>query len=206
MNGNSQPEKQKAGQNQSVENALNKKDLIEAALYVAGYPLELKTLCSIAHLYSKRKIYELARSLVEEYKNRNSPLEILELEDKKFVMQLKPSYVPKVRRLSIKPLLTEGPLRTLSYIAYRQPIAQAKVIDVRGAQAYEHVRKLMEMGLISRERFGKSHLLKTTELFANYFGLSKDSRLMKKQLDALFSNEEIEKKNTELLKGGAAPK
>ncbi len=204
MNDSFRSEKQKTVKEKSIEDIQKKKDLIEASLYVAGYPLELKTLCSLTHLYSKKKIYELTKSLAEEYKNRNSAIEILELEDKKFVMQLKSDHVSRVRRLSIKPLLTDGPLRTLSYIAYRQPVAQAKVIDVRGAQAYEHVHKLMEMGLISREKFGKSHLLKTTELFAGYFGLSKDLRLMKKQLESLFSNENIQNKKTELMKGETA--
>lgn len=164
-----------------------KKSLIEAALYVAGYPLELKTLCSIAQLYSKRKVQELTRSLAEEYKARSGSLEILELEDGRFVMQLKTEYVPRVRRLSIKPLLTEGPLRTLSYIAYKQPVPQAKVIDVRGPQAYEHIHRLQEMGLIGREKFGKSHLLRTTSVFADYFGLSKETKLMKKQLESMFT-------------------
>ncbi|WP_309492107.1 SMC-Scp complex subunit ScpB [Candidatus Hecatella orcuttiae] len=169
-----------------------KKRLIEAALYVAGYPLELKTLCSVAQIYSKRKVQELARSLAEEYKARNGCLEILELEDGRFVMQLKTEYVPRVRRLSIKPLLTEGPLRTLSYIAYKQPVPQAKVIDVRGPQAYEHIHRLQEMGLIGREKFGKSHLLRTTSVFSDYFGLSKELKLMKKQLEAMFTQAEKE--------------
>lgn len=164
-----------------------KKALIEAALYAAGYPLELKTLCSITKIYSKRKVYELAKSLMEEYNRRNSAIEIVELEDRRFVMQLKPTYVSRVRRLTVKPLLTEGPLKTLAYIAYRQPVPQAKVVIVRGQQAYEHIEKLEEMGLIKREKLGKSYVLRTTDLFADYFNLSKEPRLMKKQLEAIFS-------------------
>lgn len=176
-----------------IKTSEEKKALIEAALYAAGYPLELKTLCSITKIYSKRKVYELARSLMEEYNRRNSAVEIVELEDKRFVMQLKPTYVPKVRRLTLKPLLTEGPLKTLAYIAYKQPVSQAKVIIVRGQQAYEHIEKLEEMGLIKREKLGKSYVLRTTNLFADYFNLSKEPRLMKKQLEAIFSQIRMEK-------------
>ena len=193
MNSNEQPKKSDGGEGkekkekEEKENLEEKKALIEAALYAAGYPLELKTLCSITKIYSKRKVYELAKSLMEEYNSRNGALEIVELEDKRFVMQLKPSYVPRVRRLTVKPLLTEGPLKTLAYIAYRQPVPQAKVVIVRGQQAYEHIEKLEEMGLIKREKLGKSFVLKTTSLFADYFNLSKEPRLMKKQLEAIFS-------------------
>jgi segregation and condensation protein B len=170
------------------------KKLIEAALYVAGYPLPLKTLASITRIYSKRKVQELARSLTEEYNNKDGALEILETEDGKFVMQLKHKFVHRVRRLSMRPLLSEGPLKTLSYIALRQPLAQAKLILIRGGQAYDHVSRLLEMGLISREKFGKSHLLRTTERFSDYFGFSKENRLMKKQLEVVLANIEKEAK------------
>jgi len=166
-----------------------KKALIEAALYAAGYPLELKTLCSIVQIYSKKRVYEIVKSLIEDYVSRDCALEIVELENERFVMQLKPQYVDRVRRLSLRPLLTEGPLKTLSYIAYRQPVPLAKVIAIRGRQAYEHIKKLLDIGFISREKIGKTYILRTTETFSDYFNLSRDSRLMKKQLEMIFSQE-----------------
>ena len=113
--------------------------LLEAALYVAGRPLDLKTLGSVLKTRSKRKVQKLARTLIEEYKGRNTALEILELEDGRFVMQLKAEYTPMVRRISTRPLLPTGPLKTLSYIAYRQPVLQKQVIEVRGSHAYRHI-------------------------------------------------------------------
>lgn len=169
-----------------VINEREVKRLIEAALYASGYPLEPKTLCSITGLTSKRMVSEIARSLAETYRLKGGALEIVELEDGRFVMQLKPKYVRKIKRLTLKPLLTEGPLKTLSYIAYRQPVPQAKVIGVRGPQAYQHIARLLEMGLIEREKFGKTSLLRTTKIFADYFNLSHDLRLMRRQLEKLF--------------------
>jgi len=189
---------------QAARGSENNKRLIEAALYVAGYPLPLKTLASITRTYSKRKAREIARSLIDEYKNRDGALEVLETEDGKFVMQLKHQFVHRVRRLSMKPLLSEGPLKTLAYIALRQPLAQAKLVLVRGGQAYDHISRLVEMGLISREKFGKSQLLRTTERFADYFGFSKESRLMKKQLGVILANidEEAKKRKKKTSKKG----
>jgi len=162
--------------------------LLEAALYVAGRPLDLKTLGSVLGTRSKRKIRRLARMLMEEYRNRETALEVLELEDKRFVLQLKTEYTPKVQRLAIRPLLSKGPLKTLSYVAYRQPVLQPQVIDVRGSHAYGHLRLLEDMGLITREKAGRSRLLRTTEFFADYFGLSHDIRVMKRQLKNIFEN------------------
>ena len=169
--------------------------LLEAALYVAGRPLDQRTLGSIIKTRSKRKVQGLVSILMEAYKNRETSLEILELEDERFVLQLKAEYSPQVQRLAIRPLLSKGPLKTLSYIAYRQPVLQSQVVDVRGHHAYGHLRQLESMGLISRERVGRTRLLRTTGFFADYFGLSHDLRTMKRQLKRVF--EDFEKTEPE---------
>lgn len=161
--------------------------LLEAALYVAGRPLDLRTLGSILKTRSKRKAQRLVRMLMKEYANRNTALEILELKDERFVLQLKAEYTPQVRRLVKRPLLSIGPLKTLAYIAYKQPVSQMRVITVRGRHAYAHIKQLEEMGLITREKSGRSSVLRTTSYFADYFGLSHDIVTMKRQLKRVFS-------------------
>jgi len=168
-----------------------KRDLavVEAGLYVAGRPLDLKTLGSLVRSRSKGRVMSLVRTLMKEYAKRDTALEILELEDERFVLQLKTEYTPRVRRLALRPLLSQGPLKTLSYIAYRQPVVQARVIDVRGGHAYGHLKQLEELGLIQRERSGRNTVIRTTEYFADYFGLSHDLRTMKRQLKGIFEED-----------------
>ena len=160
--------------------------LIEAALYVAGRPLDLKTIGSVIRTRSKKKTERLTRALLKENKKRHNALEILELEDNRFVLQLKAEYTSRARRLAIRPLLTVGPLKTLSYIAYRQPVLQAQVIDSRGRHAYKHIKQLKDMGLITREKAGRTKMIRTTDFFADYFGLSHDLSTMKRQLKRKF--------------------
>ena len=124
--------------------------------------------------------------LMDEYRRRDTALEIRELDGERFVMQLKAEYTPKVRRLALRPLLSPGPLKTLAYIAYRQPVSQAQVISVRGRHAYKHLKRLEELNLIRREREGRTHVLRTTEFFADYFNLSHDVKVMKQQLRSMF--------------------
>jgi segregation and condensation protein B len=162
--------------------------LLEAGLYVAGRPLDLKTLGSVIRTRSKRQVRKLAKALVENYINRDTALEVLELEGDRFVMQLKAEYTDRVRRLATRPLLSAGPLKTLSYIAFRQPIPQTQVIDVRGHHAYGHLKQLEEMELIVREGVGKKKFIKTTEFFADFFGLSHDPRSIKRQLKTVFKD------------------
>ena len=171
--------------------------LVEAALYVAGRPLDLKTMASVAGTRSKKRVRKLAKTLVDDYKNRNTAIDILELEGERFVMQLKSEYTGKVRKLATRPLLSAGPLKTLSYIAFRQPILQTQVVDVRGHHSYGHLKQLEDMELINREGVGKKRVIKTTQFFADFFGLSNDLRGMKRQLKTIFQDLEkpqIEKK------------
>jgi segregation and condensation protein B len=162
--------------------------VLEAALYVAGRPLDLKTLGTLVGTRSKTKVKRLAKTLMEKYRNRDTAIEILELEGERFVLQLKAEYTPKVRRLATRPLLSRGPLKTLSYIAYRQPVPQLQVIDVRGHHAYGHLKQLEDLDLIIRERAGRKKVIRTTEFFADYFGLSHDLRAMKRQLKSIFED------------------
>ncbi len=171
---------------QAAEKMQNELALVEAALYVAGRPLDVNVLCMVLKTRSKNKTRKLAKTLIQDYANRNTALEILELRDERYVLQLKSSFTPHVKRLVNRPLLSMGPLKTLSYVAYRQPVPQKRVIEVRGHHAYGHVKLLKEMGLIASERSGRSSMLKTTEFFADYFALSHDTATMKRELKRFF--------------------
>ncbi len=169
-----------------LEKARDDASLAEAALYVAGRPLDLNDLCSVLQTRSKNRARRTIDKLIQEYGMRTTALEILELKNERFVLQLKAEFTPHVRKFVNRPLLSVGPLKTLSYIAYRQPISQKRVIDVRGRHAYGHVKTLKDMGLVGGERSGRSLLLRTTEYFADYFGLSLDTAVMKKELKHVF--------------------
>src|SRR5213596_2317463 len=160
--------------------------LCEAALYVSGRPLDFKTIGSVIGARSEEKIRSIARAIAERYAKLDSPVQVLELPDGRFVMQLRPEFAKHVRKLSNRPLLTPGPLRTLSFIALRQPIPQSHVVRVRGKLAYQHVKQLKEMDLISYDKLGRSRVLRTTTTFADYFNLNHDPALMKKELKNVF--------------------
>jgi segregation and condensation protein B len=160
--------------------------LLEAALYVAGRPLDLNELCQVVGSRSKKRVMTYIETLMEEYKARSKALEILPLKNERYVLQVKSEFTPLIKKLVNRPLLSSGPLKTLSYIAYRQPISQKRVIDVRGQHAYGHVKMLKDMGLIMSERSGRTLALKTTDYFSDYFGLTTDTSIMKKDLKKIF--------------------
>jgi segregation and condensation protein B len=162
--------------------------LIETLLYVAGKPLKLAQLGAITGLRSA-PVQKLANSLLERYARRNGALEIVELDGARYVLQLKPQYVPRVRRLSLRPPLTKGPLKTLTYIAYHQPVAQSVIVSARGSHAYRHVRILEKMRLVTTVKMGRTKIVKVTDHFLDYFNLNRNPRLLKRQIRALVESE-----------------
>ena len=175
-----------AEQAQDNERKVHCMALLEAALFVAGRPLDLNELCQVIGSRSKRKAQKYADALILQYKARNSALEILALKDERFVLQVKAEYTHLIQKLVNRPLLSSGPLKTLSYIAIRQPISQKRVIDVRGQHAYGHIKELKERRLIMAEKSGHTMTLRTTSDFADYFGLPNDIAEMKKNLKKIF--------------------
>lgn len=164
--------------------------LCEAALYVSGRPLDLKTLGSVIGARSEEKIRAVAAAVSERYRSSNSPVQVLELPDGRWVMQLRAEFAKHVKKFSNRPLLTPGPLRTLSFIALRQPVNQSYVVRVRGKLAYGHVKVLKDMDLISYEVLGRTKRLMTTGTFADYFNLSHDVVAMKKELKQVLALQE----------------
>lgn len=173
-----------------------KMDLMEAALYAAGRPLDIDTLSSLINEKSKETVKSLAEILIARYKEVNGGLELLRLHDGRYVMQLRPDLVQGVMKLVTRKLLTRGPLKTLSFIAIKQPVTQAYVVKVRGNLAYTHIKVLREKGLISEEKLGRTKILKTTPVFADYFSLSSDSRTMKQQLQKMFEQQKSKGKKS----------
>jgi len=160
--------------------------IVEAALYVSGRPLDLKTVGSVLGTRSYRKVKSLISDLAEKYSKLDGALEIIELQDERYVMQLRNDYLAEVKRLSMRPLVSRATLQTLAYVAYRQPVAQAHVALVRGGAIYSQIKELRKLGLVSAEKLGKTQILKTTDVFSDYFNLSRNPRLMRRQLVNIF--------------------
>jgi len=155
---------------------------IEAALYSAGRPLSPKELASAAGITSKRKAVKAVRDLARILNSSLRAIEIVELADKRFAMQLRKQYNIMAKRFSTKPLIPPSVLKTLSYVAYFQPISRLELAEKRGKQVYQHIKTLEEIDFILGEPSGRTRVYKTTPAFSDYFGLSSDLGTMKKQL------------------------
>lgn len=148
------------------------KALIEAALFAAGKALSLKDLSRLSGL-SEEGVRALVEELVRDYLERESGIEIRSFEER-YVMQVRASLARDV--ISVAPKEIDAPLiRTLAIIAYKQPLKQSNLAEIRGNKSYSHVKELEQMGLISAKKEGRTKVLTTTKGFAEYFGLGSDS-------------------------------
>ncbi len=168
--------------------------MLEAALYAAGRPVEVESLKPVLRTRSDRVVLKLVEDLAGRYTARGSALEVKELPGNRVMLQLKTKFSKMVRRFTNRPLMTRGPLKTLSYIAYNQPVEQMKVVADRGSHVYAHLRMMEEMGLINRNRQeGREVIVNTTPYFADYFGFSHDPMKTKLQLTRIFNTMKITK-------------
>jgi segregation and condensation protein B len=156
---------------------------IEAALYSAGRPLSVDELIKASGPNSKEKTLRIVNDLVKKTKATFKAIEIAQLEDGTFVLQLRPEYTPLVRKFAQHPLIPSAALKTLSYIAYEQPVTSKRLVQIRGSQVYSHVKILEQLQFVEHENLGRLKVYRTTPKFQNYFGIT-DLNAMKSKLVA----------------------
>ena len=66
---------------------------------------------------------------------------------------------------------TKAEQETLAVIAYKQPVKQSVIVNIRGNKAYEHIKKFLENELVVGKRVGHTKELRLSEDFYEYFHL-----------------------------------
>lgn len=155
---------------------------LEAALYSAGRPLTIEELIKASGTESRTKTLSLMTGIVKKTKSAFRALEIASLPDGSYVFQLKPEYNTVIRKYASKPLLPTATLKTLSYVAYMQPISSKRLVEVRGSGVYLHLKLLEQLAYIEHQNVGRLKIYNTTEKFQKYFGIQGDKDLLKQKL------------------------
>jgi len=156
--------------------------VLEAILFSSARPLEAKSLMNALGTKSEPDLQQLISDLEKTYNSPRHALRVVTLPGERYVMQLKPEFTAIVRRYVKRPLFGKAVMRTLSFIAYHQPVYQSRVAAARGSGSYKHVKILAEAGFVEAEQVGRTKLLKTTSMFADYLGVENDPKVVKKQI------------------------
>lgn len=155
---------------------------LEASLYSAGRPLTIEELIRASGTESRTKTLALMTNLVKKTKSVFRAIEVASLPDGSYVFQLKPEFNTVIRKYASKPLLPTATLKTLSYIAYMQPVSSKRLVEVRGSGVYMHLKLLQQLDYIEHQNVGRLKIYNTTEKFQKYFGIQGDKDLLKQKL------------------------
>ena len=155
---------------------------IESALYSAGRPLSIEDLIRASGTESRPKTLALLDSIMKKTKNAFKSIEIIILPDGNYVFQLKPEYSSSVRRYASKPILSKATQKTLSYIAFEQPVSSKQLLEIRGSGVYVHLKELRQLNFIENQNIGRMKIYSTTEKFQKYFGISGDVNILRQKL------------------------
>ena len=155
---------------------------IESALYSAGRPLSVEDLIRASGTESRPKTLSLLDSIMKKTKNAFKSIEIVILPDGNYVFQLKPEYSSSVRKYASKPILSKATQKTLSYVAFEQPVSSKQLVEIRGSGVYTHLKELRQLNFIENQNIGRLKIYSTTEKFQKYFGISGDVNILKQRL------------------------
>lgn len=147
---------------------LEAKKLMEAALFMSPKALTLTELYDICQT-PLTDLRTALNELIEEYRERESALEIIE-NSAGYQMKVRNVYEEPVRKLAGGVHLGKSEMKTLAYIALKQPVKQSILVKYRTNKAYDDIKILEQEGFILREPAEKTFLIRTTKKFLKYFG------------------------------------
>jgi len=151
------------------QNKIMKQELLklEAVLFAYGKLVTEEELNSVLNTKNLKKDL---KDLKEEYSKKDTSLHLTN-SDGKWKLTVKDDFMPLVKNIITKTELDRGTMETLAVIAFKYPVLQSEVINLRNASAYEHIKQLMEYGYVTKEKHGRSYKLKLTPKFFEYFDL-----------------------------------
>jgi len=155
-------------------------ETLEALLFVADSPAPLQALAQALGVTEGQ--VEQALEVLEERLLRKGPIQLVKIAGG-YQLSTKPDFAEAIARF-LKPQrqrLSRSLMEVLAIIAYKQPITQAEVDQIRGVQSDYGVRLLLERRLIHeagrKQTAGRPFLYATTQQFLHQFNLADLSQL-----------------------------
>ncbi|MHA1988832.1 MAG: SMC-Scp complex subunit ScpB, partial [Promethearchaeota archaeon] len=147
------------------------KKKIEALLFSSGRKMSVEEVAGLCHK-SATEVVQALNELKEKF-SEDSSLMLVE-EGNFWKLTPREDYLHLVRQIVTKTELSKTLMETLAIIAFKYPLKQSDLIKMRTNKAYDHLRELEEMGYITRQKYGRTKLIKLTQKFFEYFSLKED--------------------------------
>ena len=136
------------------------KSKIEAVLFSVGHKISLDEICKLCRS-GKEEVIAALNELRKEYDEKQSSLMLVD-EGDFWKFTVRDHFIPMVRKIVTETELTKSVLETLAVIAFKYPILQSDMIKIRTNKAYDHLVELEKSGYITRQKHGRTNLIKLT--------------------------------------------
>jgi segregation and condensation protein B len=166
------------------------KKKIEAVLFAVGDKIEEDELSRLTRL-DIALVKNILAELREDYRSKESTFILLN-EGTKWKLTVREDYMPLVQRIVPKTELPRPVLETLAVVAWKSPVLQSDIIDIRSTKAYDHIEELVNVGFITKTRYGRSFMLKLSQQFFEYFDIKN-----KEEVKEIFKGIAVEPKPKE---------
>ena len=173
-----------------------KEAIIEAVLYAAGRPVEIKELMVLLEI-NFEEVMEIVEKMKLDMQKANRGLEIIKVDDAYQLCTKKDyyEYIYPIFDKRSKPNLSQAALETLAIIAYNPKITRAQIEAIRGVNSDGTLYKLLEYNLVEEagkmDAPGRPTMYKTTKNFLKMFGISSLEELPELPRYKVDENEQI---------------
>ena len=152
---------------ESQNEELKKK--IESILFASGKKIEISEIAKLCRMSHNLELVEkLLKDLQKKYDEDESSLMLVQ-EATAWKLTVREKYVSVVQKIVTSSELSKSITETLAVIAYKSPVLQSDIIKIRTNKAYDHLKELENAGYITREKKGRTKLIKLSPKFFEYF-------------------------------------
>ncbi|MBI2208320.1 SMC-Scp complex subunit ScpB [Candidatus Woesearchaeota archaeon] len=149
------------------------KNKLDALLFSSGRKMSVEELSKLAKA-KEDEVQAALEELKKEYHEKNSSTMLIN-EGNFWKLTVREQFLPLVRNIVTETELSRTIMETLAVIAFKYPIKQSDLIRIRTNKAYDHLKELEEMGYITRQKHGRTNLIKLTQKFFEYFDLPQEN-------------------------------
>lgn len=149
------------------------KNKLNALLFSSGRKMSIEELSKLTRA-GEDEAQSALEELKKEYDEKDSSTMLVN-EGNFWKLAVREQFLPLVRNIVTETELSKTIMETLAVIAFKYPIKQSDLIRIRTNKAYDHLKELEEMGYITRQKHGRTNLIKLTQKFFEYFDLPEEN-------------------------------
>ncbi len=172
------------------------KKQVESILFSIGRKIELLEIAKLVKEKDTEKVLRVLEELKGEYEIRSGSLMVVQ-DGTAWKLSVREAYLGTVRKIVTQTELPKSVMETLAVIAYKNPVMQSHIVKVRTNKAYDHLALLEQDGFLTRQKHGRTKLIRLAPKFFQYFDIP-EAQLKEKFKNVLAIEKAIEEKESDM--------